>query len=175
MKKLNWEIIWTMIGLAIFWLTLIFLLGSCVPINQDRENRQDSLINVLQQKDTAIIYKPDTMLYNEIVKLQGQIITLDSNLGKSHSKIVNNIINADSNVRMAYFALKDNQQQLLNNQIIFTKILFEVDSSVYLIKEIINEQQLRCWLDCKNNFTLTDSTNCPEILELLEDFINQNN
>jgi len=42
MKKLNWEVIGTMILIAIFWLALIFLLGSCTPIDQNREDRQDS-------------------------------------------------------------------------------------------------------------------------------------
>jgi len=156
------------ITLILFVLGMLILMSSCSDCDEwkvisrykEIERRQEIII---ANQDTAKLYPvvnvyihhPDS-LYNIIDSLRREIIInrqYQNAMINSMFVLGKGITNADSNNRMGYYALKENQL-ILKGQLDY-------------IQTAIDSQRLRCWLDCQNNFIVTDSTNCNEVLEIL--------
>jgi len=173
------------ITLILFVLGMLFLMSGCSECNEwkvisrykEIERRQDSIITLLNtEPDTVyetvaiVSYAFDTVFFDKLDSLWQEILInrqYQNAMINSMFTLGQGITAADSNNRMGYFALKENQQQFLHNDSIFTERMFLMESGIYKIQTAIDSQRLRCWLDCKNNFIVTDSTNCNEVLEIL--------
>jgi len=159
------------ITLILFILGMLLLMSGCSECDEHKvisrykeiEKRQDSIITLFNMrpdtvyKSTVIVsFAFDTIFFDKLDSLQQEILInrqYQNAMINSMFTLGQGITNADSNNRMGYYTLKENQL-ILKGQLDY-------------IQSAIDSQRLRCWLDCKNNFTVTDSTNCPEILEIL--------
>ena len=161
MKKLNWEIIGTMILIAIFWLALIFLLGSCTPIDQDREDRQDSIIALLNTKpDTIVLMKLPAGLLDTV----GLIFNgVDSYIEITDSLIgINKVIQstADS-LRREVLINRQYQNAMINSMFVLGKGITTVDSNNRMGYNKLKENQiiLKKQLDSIQSFEKQDMDN----------------